>query len=92
MQINLNYGDTININGYTYVYEKGNSEGCNGCDLYEQLFEIDECNILCGKDHLKRTTPRAIISCPYCGHTKYESLENSMYVCTKCEKEFLIIV
>ena len=92
MQINMNYGDTINIDGYEYAYETGVDMGCNGCDLYYKLGSTDECVIACGYGKLKRTTPKAIISCPYCGHTKYESLGNSMYVCTKCEKEFLIIV
>jgi DNA-directed RNA polymerase subunit RPC12/RpoP len=92
MQINLQYGDTININGNEYVYEKGFSAGCNGCDLYTELCTVDECVIACGDGNLKRTTPKAIISCPYCGHTKYESIGNGLYVCTKCEKEFIIII
>ena len=94
MQIYMNYGDEINVDGRLYEYVRGFSMGCNKCSLYKYLSCPDECNIVCDTGHLKRCDPKAIITCPHCGHNKYvkDPNDGTMFICTKCEQKFIIEV
>ena len=94
MKIKLNYGDTLNIDGCVYEFERvsyrtGNA--CIGCDLYNRLKDLDECNIDCG-DYgvLLDTTPKAIVLCPVCNFDEHEKNEDGKLVCKECGSEFII--
>ena len=92
MQINLTFGDEIKIDGVKYKYQVGFDMGCRRCELYDNLNSIDECNIACGTGYLVQLMAHADIKCPYCGHNNYEHVNGTTYVCTNCEKEFIIKV
>jgi hypothetical protein len=94
MQIKLNYGDTLNIDDCVYEFERvpyktGNA--CSGCDLYNKIDSLDECNIDCG-DHgvMIDTTPKAIILCPFCNYDEHKMGEDGKLVCKECNEKFII--